>query len=57
MNINKATTVIWGTYDRCFSSLFNVVFMFARVVAAFAQFGHLVLGGANLAFLTIPISA
>jgi len=30
--------------------------MFARVVLAFAQCGYLLFGGANLAFLTIPIS-
>ena len=56
MNVNKSTTVIWGTYDRCFNSIFSVAFMFARVVVVFAQFGYLVFGGVNLAFLTIPIS-
>jgi len=53
---NKPTTVIWTTYRLCLSSIFHVSFMFLRVIVVFALFGHLVFGGANLSFLTIPIS-
>ena len=56
LNVNRPMTVVWSTYGHCAYSLFNIAFMFVRVVVVFAQLGYLVFGGANLAFLTIPMS-
>jgi len=56
IDINRPLTVLWTTMDHCFYSVFGVVFMFARVVLAFAQYGYLLFGGATLSFLTISTS-